>query len=66
MEEYFRQVNKPLQLISRLANRALDMKLFGSIRPKIGQQILSLTEREREILKRLKSNDIKNVRWPPF
>ena len=66
MDEHFRFVNRPLQLISKLANRAFEMRLFDSMKRKVGQQILSLPEKERETLKQLKSNDIKNIRWPPF
>jgi hypothetical protein len=58
------EVNKATALLMDLAKHAWYMRVLDSIKYKPGAQISRLPEEQRELLRTLKSNDIKDIGGP--
>ena len=58
----FNFIKDPKELMMELANYARSRRLFDSIKYYPGDMIKSLTTEQREILKKLKADDLKDVR----
>lgn len=59
------QVTEAAELLSELAvNSYLLADYFRKGKP--GKAFFELSEEKKEILKQLKSDDINNIRWPPW
>lgn len=56
----------PKTILRKMVNQALQARVIDSMRPKVGKFVMRLSDEEREILRELKSDDIKNAGLPRY